>query len=66
MRIGWQILLFIVIAPICAAFGVFGGCLAGTLAPSAMQSTSITAGMITGAVGGLVVAGLIVWNLRLR
>jgi hypothetical protein len=66
VRLVWQIVLFIVIAPICAAFGACGGCLAGVMVPSSMQDMSLPVGMITGAVGGLLVAGLIVWNLRLR
>ena len=66
MRLMWQILLFIVIAPVCALFGVFGGCMAGVLVPTAFQGTSIPLGIIAGAAGGMIVAGLIVWNLRLR
>jgi hypothetical protein len=64
MRVALQIVLFIFIAPICVGFCVFGGCLVGAVMPAPLQSGTMVAGMITGLVGGLLIAGLIVQSLR--
>jgi hypothetical protein len=62
MRTVLQIVLFIFLAPICCAFGAFGGCLVSAMTPK--LSFAMPAGIITGIVGGLVVAGLVVWSIR--
>ena len=62
MRILLQIVLFIFLAPLCCAFGVFGGCLVSNLTPG--LSFAMPAAIITGIVGGLFVAGLVVWSIR--
>lgn len=64
MRILLQIVLFIFLAPICCAFGLFGGCLASTLTPPPLQSVVMPIALITGVLGGVVVAGLVVWSIR--
>ena len=62
MRILLQIVLFIFLAPLCCAFGVSGGCLVASWVkgPDFVMGT----GIITGIVGGLFVAGLVVWSIR--
>jgi hypothetical protein len=62
MRILLQVVLFIFLAPLCCAFGIFGGCLVSSLAP--WQEIAMPAGIITGLVGGLFVAGLVVYSIR--
>lgn len=62
MRVVLQIVLFIFLAPICCAFGMFGGCLVSSVMPGA--EFIMPAAIITGIAGGLVVAGLVVWSIR--
>jgi hypothetical protein len=62
MRVVLQIVLFIFLAPICCAFGTFGGCLLSSMVPG--SQFVMPAAIITGIVGGLVVAGLVVWSIR--
>ncbi len=64
MRVVLQIVLFIFIAPVCIGFCVFGGCLVGTVMPGPFQEQAMVAGSITGVIGGLAIAWLIVHSLR--
>lgn len=64
MRLVLQIVLFIFIAPVCVGFCVFGGCLLGAVVPGPFQEQTMITGSITGVIGGLVIAWLIVHSLR--
>jgi hypothetical protein len=69
VRLVFQILLFIFIAPICVVFGALGGCLTGAVttsaAPELLKGWVMFCWAGLGLVGGLVTAALVVRSIRL-